>query len=82
MTVTGVVFAYAAGHLNPWLAMVALLPPLAFAWPDLYYLRQAQLYEEMYRGVIRADPAVFPLDMDTARYHDPHAHPRCSYRRS
>lgn len=79
LTVTGVVFAYAAAHLNPWVAAVALVPPFAFAWLDLYYLRQARLYEEMYRGVIHADPAVYPLDMDATRYHDPHAHPRCSY---
>lgn len=53
LTVTGVVVAYAAGHLDPGLALVALLPPLAFAWLDLYYLRQAQLYEELYRDVIQ-----------------------------
>lgn len=80
LTVTAAIFAYAAGHMDPWIALVALLPPLAFSWLDLYYLRQALLYEEMYRGVIRFDPAVFPLDMDSTRYHDVQAHPRCSYR--
>lgn len=80
LTVTGVVFAYAAGHRDLWIALVALLPPLAFAWLDLYYLRQTHLFEELYRAIIQADPAVRVLDLDTARYHDSRAHPRCSYR--
>lgn len=79
LTVTGVVFAFAAAHRDPWIAAIALVPPIAFAWLDLYYLHLARLYEEMYRGVIHADPAVYPLDMDATRYRDPHAHPRCSY---
>lgn len=79
LTVAGLIYAYTATNLNCWLPLVALLPPAAFAWLDLYYLRQERLFRELYRDAIRPDTTVPLFDMSPSAYHDRNKYPRCSY---
>lgn len=80
LTVAAVVYAYTASHLSWWLAIMALVPPAAFAWLDLYYLRQERLFRELYEDAIKPHTTVPPFDMKPTRYHDTKKHPRCSYK--
>lgn len=79
LTVAGIIYAYTASNLSCWLAVITLLPPAAFAWLDLYYLRQERLFRELYRECIRPDTSVPLLDMSPTRYHDAKKYPQCSY---
>ncbi|WP_187347302.1 hypothetical protein [Kocuria sp. CNJ-770] len=51
LTVAAVIYAYAAAHLTWWMALVALLPAVAFAGLDAFYLRQERLFRALYRVV-------------------------------
>ncbi len=66
LTVSGAIYAYAASHLSCWLAMVALLQPLAFAWLDMFFLRQERLFRELYGDAIKPDSPVTVFNMDTS----------------
>lgn len=79
LTVSGAIYAYTASHLSWWLAVVALLPPLAFAWLDMFYLRQERLFRELYRDAIKPESQVTVFSMDTNCYQDRVKYPRCAY---
>ena len=77
LTVAGLIYAFAAENLSWWLAVVALLPPVAFAWLDLFYLRQERLFRALYRSAYQPESTVQEFDMDTTAYQQL---PNCSYR--
>ncbi len=62
------------------MALVALLPPIAFAWLDAFYLRQERLFRELYRDAIRPGSLVPIFEMDTRKYCDASQFPTCTYR--
>lgn len=80
LTVAGAIYAYTASHLTWWMAIVALLPPVAFAWLDAFYLRQERLFRELYRDAIRSGTTVAVFDMDTRKYQHHQQFPNCTYR--
>lgn len=80
LTVSAAIYAYAASHLTWWLALVALLPPIAFAWLDAFYLRQERMFRELYSAACSNDTSLPLFEMDTRKYCDRTAYPRCSYR--
>lgn len=79
LTVAAALYAYTATHLEWWLALLALAPPVVFYYLDALYLRQERLFRELYDDV--RDPAnAIPLfDMDTRRYSDNSAYPRFAW---
>ena len=80
LTVATAIYAYTAGHLTWWLALVALLPVGAFAWLDAFYLRQERLFRELYHDASLPDSPVRVFDMSTSPYQEREFFPRCSYR--
>lgn len=79
LTVAGAIYAYSATNLSCWLALLAFLPPVAFAWLDLFYLRQERLFRELYRDAYRPDSTVPLFEMSPWHYRDAKKYPRCSY---
>ena len=80
LTVATVIYAYTASNLSCWLAVLACLPAIAFAWLDLFYLRQERLFRELYRNAFQPETSVPVFDMDTKPYRDTDKYPLCSYR--
>lgn len=80
LTVAGLIYAYTTSHLTCWLAVVALLPPVTFAWLDLFYLRQERLFRELYKDVINPHSTAPVFDMDTRRYQEQGGPHGCTYR--
>lgn len=78
LTVSAAVYAYSAGNLQWWLAIVAMLPPVAFGWLDAFYLRQERLFRALYDAAIQPNAALPIFSMDTSAYRDASAYPRCS----
>lgn len=79
LTVAAVIYAYTASNLSWWLAALACLPAVAFAWLDLFYLRQERLFRELYRDAFQPESTVPVFDMDTRSYLKADKYPRCSY---
>lgn len=79
LTVAAAIYAYTASNLSCWLAVVACLPAFAFAWLDLFYLRQERLFRELYRDAHQPESTVPVFDMDTTPYRNAAKYPRCSY---
>lgn len=79
LTVAGAIYAYTASNLTCWLALLAMLPPVAFAWLDLFYLRQERLFRELYNDAYRTESTVPVFEMSPWRYRDAKQYPRCSY---
>ncbi len=79
LTVAAVIYAYAAAHLTWWMALVALLPAVAFAGLDAFYLRQERLFRALYRGVSQEYTPVPMFEMDTRCYTNKEAFPSCRY---
>lgn len=80
LTVSGAIYAYTASHLTWWLAVVSLLPAIAFAFLDVFYLRQERLFRELYRDASRPILMVPVFDMSTQRYQNASLYPRCTRR--
>jgi hypothetical protein len=68
LTVSSAICAYTATHLTWWMAIVALLPPIVFAWLDSFYLRQERLFRELYRDAIQPESSIPMFDMNTSKY--------------
>lgn len=68
LTVSTALYAYCAVHLLWQVALLGLLPPLAFWFLDGYFLRQERLYRHLYNEV-RAG-TVDPFCMDARPYSD------------
>lgn len=81
ITVAGALYAYTASNLSCGLALVVLLPPFAFAWLDLYYLRQERLFRQLYVDAIRSANTLPVFVMDPKRYHRRKDLPDCSFPR-
>lgn len=64
VTLAAALFAFAAKDSNAKLAMVALIPAVAFWGLDAYYLRQERLFRCLYNQVRRASGGHEPYSMD------------------
>lgn len=81
LTVSAAVYAYTAAHLHWWLAVVALMPCVAFGWLDAFYLRQERLFRHLYDVCIGPDHGGIPVfSMDTSTFADKSKYPRCSWK--
>jgi hypothetical protein len=80
LTVAAAIYAYTAANLSCWLAVVACMPAIAFAWLDLFYLRQERLFRELYRDASQPESTVPVFDMDTSPYQTTSKYPQSSYR--
>lgn len=80
LTVSAAIYAYTAAHLYWWLAIVALLPSMAFGWLDAFYLRQERLFRQLYNACIVPDSAIPVFSMDTRQYCDVVVYPTCGWR--
>lgn len=79
LTVATAIFAYVIEHLRWEITLLPLLPAIAFAWLDVYYLRQERLFRQLYSDVARTDVHIPPFDMNTVRYNAGKKYPRCTY---
>lgn len=79
LTVAAALYAFTASHLSCWLALVAVLPPIAFAWLDLFYLRQERLFRALYWDAINPESSVLVFDMNTKKYQIAGQCPPCTY---
>lgn len=77
LTVAAALFAYTATHLEWWLALIALVPPVVFAGLDAFYLRQERLFRQLYNAVARPGSDVAMFSMDVSEYTDPDKYPSC-----
>jgi hypothetical protein len=68
LTVAGAIDAFAANHLNPWIAFVGLTPVAAFWWLDAFFLRGERLFRCLYDDVRRPDTSVELFSMSTMSY--------------
>ncbi|MGH2551587.1 MAG: hypothetical protein ACRDHN_19550 [Thermomicrobiales bacterium] len=68
ITVGAAIYAYTASHLTWWLAIVAILPSVAFAYLDAFYLRQERLFRKLYDDAIEIDTSVPEFSMNTRHY--------------
>jgi hypothetical protein len=68
VTVGGALYGFAVSHLNPWIALVGLMPTLAFWWLDAYFLRAERLFRCLYDDVRDPGKAIEPFSMDVGPY--------------
>lgn len=68
LTVSGALYGFAVNHLNPWIALVGLMPALAFWWLDAYFLRQERLYRHLYDDARIPGSSVELFSMDVRSY--------------
>src|SRR5260370_2484401 len=68
LTVSGVLDGFAVNHLNPWIALVGLVPVLAFWLLDAYFLRVERLFRCLYEDVRKPNSSVELLSMDYRPY--------------
>lgn len=80
LTVAAALYAYTATHLEWWLALLALVPPVVFAGLDAFYLRQERLFRQLYSAAIRTGSTVPIFSMDVREYTDAATYPTCQYR--
>src|ERR1700735_1793798 len=48
LTVAGALYGFAVTHLNPSIALLGLVPVIAFWWLDSFFLRTERLYRCLY----------------------------------
>ncbi|WKT89084.1 hypothetical protein QYR02_16855 [Microbacterium maritypicum] len=80
LTVAAALFAYTATHLEWWLSLIALVPPVVFAGLDAFYLRQERLFRQLYNAVAVPRSSVAMFSMDVFEYTDPEKYPSCRLR--
>lgn len=68
VTVSGALYGFAVSHLNPWIALVGLVPVLAFWWLDSYFLRAERLFRCLYDDVRKPSTTVEPFSMSVGPY--------------
>ncbi|MFD0318171.1 hypothetical protein [Streptomyces flavalbus] len=66
LTVTGALLAYAVGNEESAVALVSILPVLAFWIMDGYFLYQERLFRRLYDRVRRPEEDIAPFHMDVA----------------
>jgi len=64
LTVAGAFFGFSVKDLDWRLALVGLLPVIAFWVLDAYFLSRERIYREMYESVRLRESKVGPLSMD------------------
>lgn len=79
LTVAGALYGFAVNHLNLWIALLGLMPVIAFWWLDGYFLRTERLYRCLYDDARRPTTAVDLFSMNVSPYR---AETYCSWRRS
>ncbi|WP_162501139.1 hypothetical protein [Subtercola vilae] len=80
LTVAAALYVYTATHLEWWLALLALVPPVVFAGLDAFYLRQERLFRQLYSAAIVPNSAVVVFSMDAAVFTDVARYPNCGYK--
>src|SRR5690606_32909347 len=66
-------------NLSIWMAIVALLPPMAFAYLDAFYLRQERMFRQLFTASAISDSTIDNFDMNTTRFGDGREFPTCRY---
>jgi hypothetical protein len=51
LTVAGAVYAFAAGHRDPWVAAIGFMPAFAFWFLDAYFVRKERQFRALYDDV-------------------------------
>jgi hypothetical protein len=69
LTVSGALYGFATIHLNPWIALVGLMPAVTFWWLDAYFLRGERLFRCLYEDARKPDTSVelFSMNVDAYR---------------
>jgi hypothetical protein len=68
LTVDGAIYAFAASHLDPWVAGIGLVTTLGFWWLDSYFLRQERLFRCLYDDARQPDTPVVLFSMHVVIY--------------
>lgn len=68
LTVSGALFGFAASHLSWEIAVVGLLPVVAFWYLDSYFLMSERLYRALYYDVARQSDSVPHFSLDPSPY--------------
>lgn len=77
ITVAGALYGFAVSHLNPWIALLGVVPAVAFWWLDGYFLRAERLFRLLYDDARRPGTKVELFSMNVSPYQsDRH----CSWR--
>jgi hypothetical protein len=76
LTVAGAFDGFAVNHLNPWIALVGLMPVIVFWLLDTYFLRVERLFRCLYEDARKPDTSVELFSMDYAPYRDAKRVPR------
>lgn len=71
---------YTAANLSWWLALIAMLPAVAFGFLDSYYLRQERLFRKLYEDAIAPETEVPLFSMNTGKYTKHSVYPSCRHR--
>ncbi|MEU3729472.1 hypothetical protein AB0E81_08695 [Streptomyces sp. NPDC033538] len=71
LTVTGALLAFAVGDSDASVALVGLVPIVAFWFLDAYFHYQQRLFRRLYDRVRRPDTTVEPFAMDVAQGREP-----------
>jgi hypothetical protein len=70
LTVAGALYGFSVNHLNPWIALVGLVPVVAFWWLDAYFLRTERLFRCLYDDARKLNTSVELFSMNVALYRD------------
>lgn len=68
LTVSGALFGFSASHASWPIAVVGLLPIVAFWFLDGYFLMQERLYRSLYNAVARRDSTVPVFSLNATGY--------------
>lgn len=62
------ILGIAVENHNPWLALLAMLPAVAFGLLDAFFLRQERLFKELYAQVAEQTEGDISFSMDTRQH--------------
>lgn len=79
LTVSAALFAFTSANLSVWMGLVALLPPLAFAYLDAFYLRQERLFRMLFNASAAPNSSIRTFDMSTLAFCEGEKFPTCRY---
>lgn len=80
ITVSTAIFAFVLTSLDGRIALLALLPIIAFAGLDLFYLRLERLFRELYKEAASHSSTLSPFDMSIGKYKCAGDYPDCTFR--
>jgi hypothetical protein len=64
ITIAGVIYSFAANHLNPWVAAVGFAPVVAFWFLDSYFVRKERQFRALYDDVRSGSTRIPPFCMN------------------